>query len=453
MRVFIETYGCQMNVADSETMAGVLERAGMSLSDRAEDADAIIINTCAIREHAEQRVLGRLGDYARMKVARPGLVVGLAGCMAQHLRSRLLDRARVLDLVVGPDGYRRLPELLARAASEPVAHVRLDRDETYGDLEPKRASGVRAWVTVQRGCDKFCTYCVVPYTRGRERSLSLAELIAQVRSSVAAGYREVVFLGQTVNSYHDGTHDFADLLRAADAVEGLLRIRFTSPHPSDMSDRVVASIAECAKVCPQVHLPLQSASDAVLEAMNRTYTLAQYRDVVARLRGAVPGLALSTDIIVGFPGESEEDFEKTAAYMREVRYDSAFLFKYSARPDTKAWRWAESVSEPEKGRRLEHLLAQQQAISGALNDRLIGHEVEVLVEGPARRAGHAGSNGRGAGQLFGKSAHFKTVVFDDDGTPAGALRRVRVVGATPVTLVGVPAGARRIGVEPVPVGP
>jgi len=453
MRVFIETYGCQMNVADSETMAGVLERAGMSLSDRAEDADAIIINTCAIREHAEQRVLGRLGDYARMKVARPGLVVGLAGCMAQHLRSRLLDRARVLDLVVGPDGYRRLPELLARAASEPVAHVRLDRDETYGDLEPKRASGVRAWVTVQRGCDKFCTYCVVPYTRGRERSLSLAELIAQVRSSVAAGYREVVFLGQTVNSYHDGTHDFADLLRAADAVEGLLRIRFTSPHPSDMSERVVAAIAECAKVCPQVHLPLQSASDAVLESMNRTYTLAQYRDVVARLRGAVPGLALSTDIIVGFPGESEEDFEKTAAYMREVRYDSAFLFKYSARPDTKAWRWTETVSEPEKGRRLEHLLAQQQAISGALNDRLIGHEVEVLVEGPARRAGHAGSNGRGAGQLFGKSAHFKTVVFDDDGTPAGALRRVRVVGATPVTLVGVPAGARRIGVEPVPVGP
>jgi len=434
-------------------MAGVLERAGMSLSERAEDADAIIINTCAIREHAEQRVLGRLGDYARMKAARPGLVVGVAGCMAQHLRARLLDKARVLDLVVGPDGYRRLPELLARAASEPVAHVRLDRDETYGDLEPKRASGVRAWITVQRGCDKFCTYCVVPYTRGRERSLPLADLIAQVRSSVAAGYREVVFLGQTVNSYHDGTHDFADLLRAADAVEGLLRVRFTSPHPSDMSDRVVAAIAECAKVCPQVHLPLQSASDGVLEAMNRTYTLAQYRDVVARLRGAVPGLALSTDIIVGFPGESEEDFEKTADYMRDVRYDSAFLFKYSARPDTKAWRWAESVSEPEKGRRLEHLLAQQQSISGALNDQLIGHEVEVLVEGPARRAGHAGGpNGRGAGQLFGKSAHFKTVVFDDDGTPPGTVRRVRVVGATPVTLIGVPAGARRIGVEPVPIG-
>jgi tRNA-2-methylthio-N6-dimethylallyladenosine synthase len=438
MRVFIETYGCQMNVADSETMAGVLEGAGMTLAERAEDADAIIVNTCAIREHAEQRVLGRLGDYAWLKASRPGLIVGVAGCMAQHLRARLLDKARVLDLVVGPDGYRRLPELLARAASEPVADVRLDRDETYGDLEPRRAGGVRAWITVQRGCDKFCTYCVVPYTRGRERSLPLADLVTQVRAAVTRGYREVVFLGQTVNSYHDGTHDFADLLRATDAVGGLLRIRFTSPHPSDMSDRVVAAIAECPKVCPQVHLPLQSASDPVLEAMGRTYTVDGYRDVVARLRAAVPGLALSTDIIVGFPGETEDDFERTAAYMREVRYDSAFLFKYSARPDTKAWRQPETVSEEEKGRRLEHLLAQQQAISGALNDRVIGREVEVLVEGPARRSG---GSGRGAGQLFGKSAHFKSVVFDDDGSPAGTLRQVRVVGATPITLIGEPVSA------------
>jgi tRNA-2-methylthio-N6-dimethylallyladenosine synthase len=293
----------------------------------------------------------------------------------------------------------------------------------------------------------------VPYTRGRERSLPLVELIGQVRAAVAGGYREVVFLGQTVNSYHDGAHDFADLLRAADAVEGLLRIRFTSPHPSDMSDRVIAAIAECGKVCPQVHLPLQSASDTVLEAMDRTYTLARYRDVVARLRAAIPGLALSTDIIVGFPGESEEDFERTAAYMREVRYDSAFLFKYSARPDTRAWKRLETVSEEEKGRRLERLIAQQQGISGALNDRLIGREVEVLVEGPARRAGRAdGLNGRGAGQLFGKSAHFKTVVFDDDGTPAGALRRVRVVGATPITLIGEPAGAARPDVATVRIG-
>jgi tRNA-2-methylthio-N6-dimethylallyladenosine synthase len=217
-----------------------------------------------------------------------------------------------------------------------------------------------------------------------------------------------------------------------------------------MSERVVAAIAECAKVCPQVHLPLQSGSDPVLAAMGRTYTLADYRDVVARLRAAVPGLALSTDIIVGFPGESVEDFEQTAAYMREVRYDSAFLFKYSARPDTKAWRQAETVSEAEKGRRLEHLLAQQQSISGALYDRMIGREVEVLVEGPARRQARSGgspTSERGAGQLFGKSAHFKTVVFEDDGSPAGALRQVRIVGATPITLIGEPANLPRRGAE------
>jgi len=436
-RVFLETYGCQMNVADSELMAGVLERAGFTPTGRPEDADAIVLNTCAIREHAEQRVLGRLGDFARLKAARPGLVVGVAGCMAQHLRAKLLDQSRVLDLVVGPDGYRHLPELLRRAADEPVAHVRLDRDETYGDLEPRRGDGVRAWVTIQRGCDKFCTYCVVPYTRGRERSLPLADLVRQVREAVARGFREVVFLGQTVNSYHDGTHDFADLLRAANALEGLLRIRYTSPHPADVGERLIAAMAECPRVCPQVHLPLQSASDRVLEAMRRTYTLDHYRGVVKRLRDAIPGLGLSTDIIVGFPGETEEDFERTCDYMAEVRYDSAFLFKYSARPDTRAHRLPETVSEEEKGRRLTRLIDQQQAISAEINAEWIGREVEVLVEGPARRTPE---------QLTGKSPQFKTVVFPGDGTRPGTLRRVRVVGATSQTLLGaaVVAAAPRL---------
>jgi tRNA-2-methylthio-N6-dimethylallyladenosine synthase len=432
--VFLETYGCQMNVADSELIAGVLEAAGMRLTNHAEEADAVLLNTCAIREHAEQRVLGRLGDFARLKSRRPGLVVGVAGCMAQHLRARLLDHAHVLDLVVGPDGYRALPELLRRAAAEPVAHLRLDRDETYGDLEPRRESGVRAWVTVQRGCDKFCTYCVVPYTRGRERSLPLAELVHQVERAVAQGFVEVVLLGQTVNSYHDGSHDFADLLRAINAVGGLRRIRYTSPHPADMGDRVIEAMATCEKVCPQVHLPLQSASDRVLEAMKRTYTLAQYRDVVRRLRARIPDLALSTDVIVGFPGESGEDFGRTVAFLEEMRYDSAFLFKYSARPDTRAWRWTETVGEPEKSERLARLIELQQRISGEINDGMIGRDVEVLVEGPARR------NDR---QLFGRTAHFKSVVLPDDGTLPGTLRRARIVGATPVTLFGqsLPAGA------------
>ncbi len=425
-RVFLETYGCQMNVADSELMAGVLARAGLALVERPEDADAVLINTCAIREHAEQRVLGRLSEFARLKARRPGLLVGVTGCMAQHLRGRLLDRARVLDLVVGPDAYRDLPELLERAAREPVAVVRPDRDETYGDLEPRREPGVRAWVTAQRGCDKFCSYCVVPYTRGRERSLPRADVLREVRRAAASGYREVIFLGQTVNSWHDGQRDFADLLREAREIEGLLRIRFTSPHPAHVSERLVAVLAEGGAVCPHLHLPLQSAADHVLEAMGRSYTLAQYRDVVGRLRAAVPDLALTTDVIVGFPGESEADFQRTLDYLREARFDGAFLFKYSARPDTRAFRWAETVPEPEKGRRLALAIELQHGIAAARNDQWIGREVESLVEGPARR------NPR---QLYGRTAQFKSVVFPADGTPAGTLRRVRVTGATAATLL------------------
>ncbi len=426
-RVFLETYGCQMNVADSELMAGVLERAGMTLVARPEDADAVILNTCAIREHAEQRVLGRLGEFARLKAANPALIVGVAGCMAQHLRKKLLEKKRVLDLVVGPDGYRALPELLRRAAGEPIAEVRLDRDETYGDLEPRRDASVRAWVTVQRGCDKFCTYCVVPYTRGRERSLPLADLVRQIEHAAAAGHREVVLLGQTVNSWKHGEHDFADLLRAAAAVDGVERVRFTSPHPSDMSARVIEAMATCERVMPHVHLPLQSGSDRILEAMNRTYTLAQFRDVAQRLRAAVPGIGLSTDVIVGFPGETEDDYRATLEVYRELRFDSGFLFKYSARPDTKAFRWPETVDEAEKGRRLTELIDLQMAISGEVNDTFIGREVEVLVEGRGWRE---------EPQLFGKSRDFKTVVFADDGSAPGTLRRVRIVGTTAITLIG-----------------
>ena len=436
--VFLETYGCQMNVADSELMAGVLERAGMTLVDRPEDADALILNTCAIREHAEQRVIGRIGDFARHKQKNPAVVIGVAGCMAQHLRKKMFDGRRSLDLVVGPDGYRNLPELLRQAAGEPTANVRLDRDETYGDLEPKRATGIRAWVTVQRGCDKFCTYCVVPFTRGRERSLPLEDLVRQVRTAASEGFREIVFLGQTVNSYHDGTHDFADLLRQSSQVEGIARIRYTSPHPSDMSPRVIEAMATCEGVMPHVHLPLQSGSDRILEAMNRTYSTDTFRQVAADIRRAIPGVALTTDIIVGFPGETSTEFEQTAALMRELRFESAFLFKYSARPDTRAFAWPETVSEEEKGRRLSALIEQQHHISGELNDALLGRTVEVLVEGRSKK----GADSREP-QLYGKTPQFKTVVFPDDGTPAGALRQVRIVGSTPVTLFGESVAAPR----------
>jgi tRNA-2-methylthio-N6-dimethylallyladenosine synthase len=340
----------------------------------------------------------------------------------------------VLDLVVGPDGYRALPELLRRAAAEPIAEVRLDRDETYGDLEPRRDAGVRAWVTVQRGCDKFCTYCVVPFTRGRERSLPLADLVRQIEHAAAAGHREVVLLGQTVNSWRHGEHDFADLLRAAAAV-GRHRARalhLAAPggheRPRDRGHGHVRTRHAARAPAAAVGL------GQVLAAMNRTYTLAQFRDVVANLRAAVPGIALSTDVIVGFPGETEADYRETLAVYREVRFDSGFLFKYSARPDTKAFRWGETVDEDEKGRRLTELIDLQMAISGELNDALIGREVEVLVEGRGRRE---------EPQLFGKTRDFKTVFFADDGSAPGTLRRVRIVGSTPVTLVGEAVGSAR----------
>ena len=437
-RVFLETYGCQMNVADSELMAGVLQRAGMEMVERAEDADAVILNTCAIREHAELRVLGRLGEFAHLKSKNPNLIVAVAGCMAQHLRKRLLDQKRVVDLVVGPDGYRDLAALLQRAAHVPTAEIRLDRDETYGDLEPKRQPGIRAWVTVQRGCDKFCTYCVVPFTRGRERSLPLADLVRQVETAVAQGYAEIIFLGQTVNSYHDGTHDFTDLLRATQAIEGVLRIRYTSPHPSDMSERVIDAMATCEKVMPHVHLPLQSASDPILEAMQRTYSIAEYDDVLGRIRSRIPGVAVTTDVIVGFPGETEADFEATRAFMQRARFDSAFLFKYSARPDTRAFKLPETVAESEKGRRLQILIDTQHDISGEIMDGYLNRTVEVLVDGPSTRGRQDAPP-----QLYGKSPGFKTVVWPNDGSPAGSLRRVKIVGTTAITLLGEPADAPR----------
>jgi tRNA-2-methylthio-N6-dimethylallyladenosine synthase len=427
-KVYIETYGCQMNLADTELLVGLLKPHGYEPTQVAAQADVILLNTCAIREHAEERVLGRLGELVRHKTRRPEVRLGLTGCMAQHHREKLLDKAPFLDFILGPDAYRTLPALLTQEdKDEPLVAVRLDRDETYADVTPARGEGVRAWVTVMRGCDKFCTFCIVPYVRGRERSVPLLALLAQVQELAGQGYREVVYLGQTVNAYRDGESDFADLLRRTAEVEGIERIRFTSPHPSDMSERVIDAMATCAKVAPYLHLPLQAASNQVLERMERGYTVEQYAALVERLRTAVPRLALSTDIIVGFPGEEESDFRATCDFMAAVRYDSAFMFKYSAREGTKAYKWGETLSEEEKGRRLQEIIALQERISGEINRQTIGQTVEVLVEGPAKRQ---------EGWLAGKSGQFKTVVFPGTGARSGDLVPVRVISATAHTLVG-----------------
>jgi len=426
-RVYIETYGCQMNVADSELMLGQLRAARYERVEEAGEADVILLNTCAIREHAEQRIYGRLGELSRYKVRRPGVVLGVAGCMAQHLKGRLLERVPQVDLVVGPDGYRDLPALIDQAREEPVLATKLSRVETYGDLAPARADGVRAWISVMRGCDKFCTFCIVPYVRGRERSLPADEVIRQVEHAAAEGFQEIVFLGQTVNAYRHEDVDFAELLRRADRVEGIRRIRFTSPHPADMTDRAVDAIATCGKVCPHVHLPLQSGSNAVLERMRRIYTIEAYETLVEKLRASRPGLALTTDIIVGFPGETEADFEWTRDAMRRIGYDSAFLFKYSPRSGARSAEWEETVSDEEKTRRITVLIEEQKQASLDRNAAMVGHTVEVLVEGPAKR---------NPAQWFGKTEHFKTAVFPHRDERAGDLIRLRVAAASPYTLFG-----------------
>jgi tRNA-2-methylthio-N6-dimethylallyladenosine synthase len=303
----------------------------------------------------------------------------------------------------------------------------LDRDETYADITPVYGEGIRAWVTIMRGCDKFCTFCIVPYVRGRERSVPLGSLLAQVQELAGKGYKEVVYLGQTVNAYRDGEYDFADLLHQTASIDGIERIRFTSPHPSDMTDRVIEAMATCPKVAPYLHLPLQSASNPVLARMERGYTVEQYADLVRHLRDTIPGIALSTDIIVGFPGENDDDFRATYDFMAETRYDFAFMFKYSAREGTKAYKWGETVSEEEKGRRLQAIIAQQERLSAEVNRQFIGRTVDVLVEGPAKRQ---------EDWLSGKNGQFKTTVFPGNGARPGDLVPVHVVSATAHTLIG-----------------
>src|SRR5881409_966462 len=308
--IYIETYGCQMNVSDSELMLGVLGREGYVRTADPAEADVLLVNTCAVRDHAEQRVLGRMGELKRYK--RPGDVMGVVGCMAQRLGPKLLARVPQVDLVIGPDGYRALPELIARARDgQRAAEVEFKQWEHYEDVPPVRDNPISAFVTVQRGCDYRCTFCIVPMTRGPERSRKLSDVVREVQDLAAGGTTEVTLLGQTVNSYHDGTHEFADLLRAVGRVAGIRRVRFTSPYPTDFSDRVVAALAETPAVCEHVHLPVQSGSSRVLKRMLRRYDRARYLAVVAALRRAVPGIALTTDIIVGFPGETEEDFQET----------------------------------------------------------------------------------------------------------------------------------------------
>jgi tRNA-2-methylthio-N6-dimethylallyladenosine synthase len=424
-RIYIETYGCQMNVSDSELLLGVLSREGYVRTDDPTDADVMLINTCAVRDHAEQRVLGRMGELKRHK--RPGDVLGVVGCMAQRLGPTLLERVPQVDLVIGPDGYRSLPELIARArGGERAADVDFKSWEHYEDVPPVRADSVSAFVTVQRGCDYRCTFCIVPMTRGPERSRKLADVVSEVTRLAESGTTEVTLLGQTVNSYHDGESDFADLLGAVGVVPGIRRVRFTSPYPTDFTPRVLEAMAATPAVCEHVHLPVQSGSSRVLKRMLRRYDRARFIEVVAALRGAVPGIALSTDIIVGFPGETEDEFQETLSLVAEVGFDDAYTFKYSVREGTPAVRLKDHVADDVQAERLARLIALVRSGARRKNIGLVGTTHEVLVEGRAKRGG----------LLQTRTRTNKVALVDGPDEWIGSYRRVRFTGTTGSTFMG-----------------
>src|SRR6266480_4293947 len=415
-----------MNVSDSELMLGVLRREGYVRTDDPAQADVVLVNTCAVRDHAEQKVLSRMGELKRLK--RPGSGLGVVGCMAQRLGPRLLERVPQVDLVVGPDGYRGLPELIARArAGERTAEGVFKRWEHYEDIAPVRGGAVSGFVTVQRGCDYRCTFCIVPMTRGPERSRRLEDVVREVTDLASGGTTEVTLLGQTVNSYDDGTHDFADLLRAVGGIAGVRRLRFTSPYPTDFTDGVVAAMAETPAVCEHVHLPVQSGSSRVLKRMLRRYDRDRYLEVVAALRDAVPGIALSTDIIVGFPGETEADFQETLSLVEQVRFDDAYTFKYSVREGTPAVRIKDHVSEETKTERIGRLIALVRGVAKRKNIGLVGTTHEVLVEGPAKRGA----------LLQARTRTNKIALLDGPDEWIGTYRRVRFTGTTGSTFTAV----------------
>ncbi|MDH7514799.1 MAG: tRNA (N6-isopentenyl adenosine(37)-C2)-methylthiotransferase MiaB [Bacteroidota bacterium] len=428
-KVYIETYGCQMNISDTERICTILAEAGYEICDNPSDADAVLINTCAVREHAEQRVRGRLDTFGAVKRHRPGVVIGVLGCMAEFHERAFLERHGMVDIVCGPDEYRSLPCMMESAfEGRRCACTGLSIGETYDDIQPMHSGGVRAWVTVMRGCDNFCAYCVVPFTRGRERSRPLKSVVGEVERLATMGIREVTLLGQNVNSYRDGTHDFADLLRAVASIDRRLRVRFMTSHPKDFSDRVIAAIASVPNICNAVHLPLQSGSDRILLAMNRGYTSAEYRDRVSAAREAVPDLALTTDIMVGFPTETEDDHRRTVELMEEIVFDAAFTFRYSPRPKTRAWGMTDDVPDDVKTRRLEEVINLQRSHSARCNRAHIGRELEVLVEGPSKRS---------PADWVGRTETDKMVVFPHGDVARGDYVKVKILAATSATLRGV----------------
>lgn len=434
-RLYIETYGCQMNVADSEVVAAVMATAGYDMTDDIEDADAVLLNTCSIRDNAEQKIHSRLQYLASLRRKRHGaLIVGVIGCMAERVKDDLITNYGV-DLVAGPDSYLDLPALIgAVEAGEKAINVELSTTETYRDIIPMKITGnrVSGFISIMRGCNNFCSYCIVPYTRGRERSREAESILRELADLRERGFKEVTLLGQNVNSYNyiapDGERvDFARLLAMVAEAAPDMRVRFTTSHPKDMSDDIIATIAAHDNICNHIHLPVQSGSDAVLKAMNRKYTREWYLDRIAAIRRAIPDCGISTDMFTGFHGETEADFEETLSLMREVGFDSAFMFKYSERPGTLAARtMPDNVPEEVKIDRLNRMIALQNELSAESNRRDVGKVFDVLVEGVSKRSKE---------QMVGRNQQNKTCVFPRGSFKIGDMARVRVTGSSSATLI------------------
>jgi tRNA-2-methylthio-N6-dimethylallyladenosine synthase len=416
-----------MNSADSEIVLSIMHNRGYRRTTEVSLADVILVNTCSVRENAEQRIFGRLGYFKRHKQQKPGVVVGVLGCMAERLRTKLIEES-VVDVVVGPDEYRKLPALVEAAAngSKGLA-VRLSRVENYDDIVPLRTDGISAWISVMRGCNKFCSFCVVPFTRGRERSRSVQSVVREVEELSTRGFKEVTLLGQNVNSYRDGDRDFAHLLAEVAAVDSSIRVRFTTSHPQDMSDRLIAAIARHDNVCNYIHLPVQSGSDRILELMDRTYTRDHYLNLVRKIRSTISDVSLSTDIIAGFPTETEDDHRTTLNLLEEVQYDGAFMFKYSPREHTPAYKMHNDVPDEVKVRRLNEIIEVQHRISQENNQKLIGRTLEVLIEGESKKS---------CDDWTGRTDTNKVVVFPRVSGEVGDFVQVKILSTTSATLFG-----------------
>lgn len=434
--IYIETYGCQMNFADSEIVASLLQKEGYGVTTEIADADYVLINTCAIRDNAEQRIRKRLRELRAQQQQNPRLRIGILGCMAERLQSQLMVEEENVSFVVGPDAYRRLPDLLAKVREYGVktAETELSTTETYDDIEPVRlnSNGISAYISIMRGCQNYCAYCVVPYTRGRERSRNPETIVDEARNLWQQGYKEVTLLGQNVNSYRwkDGENivDFPELMRRVAEVNPRMRVRFATSHPKDLSDRLLEVMAQYDNICKCIHLPVQSGSDRMLKLMNRHYDAAWYLDRIAAIRKYMPDCSITTDVIAGFCSETVEEHQMTLDMFRKVRYDYAYMFKFSMRPNTYAEKHlVDDVPDAEKTRRLEEIIALQGQIALENNQQEIGKTYEVLVEGESHRSKE---------QLFGRNSQNKVIVFDRHDVQPGQYVMVKVVRCTAATLIG-----------------